>query len=117
MHHPATDSEDLVKVFYAGVPWGTALPRSQLSSRLRLARALNEAFVGDILSVGRGAALVVVFVDGSGRSVEVGPPLDGGSKAREGEGEQWRSLSAKAVRLYVRGLADEAPLPQATAAS
>jgi hypothetical protein len=60
---------------------------------------------------------VVVFVDGSGRAVEVAPPIDGGSKARDGEGEQWRSLSAKAVRLYVRGLADEAPLVLGTIAT
>jgi hypothetical protein len=88
-----------IKVFYAGVRWGLSLPRSAVLSRQQLAKALHDAYVGHIVSVGQGLGLHVVFVDGRGSSQELGPSRGGHSRA---DATRWRSLAKTAVRVYVR---------------
>jgi hypothetical protein len=95
----AGQQQQQVKVFYAGVRWGLSLPRSAVRSRRELARALHEAYVGDIVSVGQGLGLHVVFVDARGSSQELGPSRGGNSRA---DATRWRSLADSAVRVYVR---------------
>ncbi|GBF95176.1 hypothetical protein Rsub_07889 [Raphidocelis subcapitata] len=99
--------ERQVKLFLAGMRWAVSLPCSSLRSRLELARAVNEAFAGEILSVGRGDGLCVVFVSGDGEADEM-PALRGGGGGVGGGGRRsesaskWRRLSKQAARVYVR---------------
>jgi len=86
-------------VFYAGVRWALSLPHSAVKSRQQLAKALNDAFVGEILSVGQGEALSVVFIDGNGNAAEMGPTRCSG---RRSTSSRWRTLAKTAVRIYVR---------------
>ncbi len=63
---------------------------------------LRPAVPPQILSAGRGEALCVVFVDARGGVAELGPPcLQAGGRE---DAAQWKSLAAKAVRVYVRAL-------------
>lgn len=97
--HPAA-APSSVKVFHAGVRWGVALPRKALSSRLELARALNDALAGHIASAGRGDGLTITFLNKRGLATELGPSCllgAGGESAA-----QWRALASKCVRVYVR---------------
>jgi hypothetical protein len=80
--------------------WGLSLPRAAVRSRAALAKALHDAYVGDILSVGQGQGLRVVFVDASGGSAEFGGTLWGGSS--RANAARWRGLAKGAVRIYVR---------------
>jgi hypothetical protein len=87
--------------------WGVALPCGALRSRHELARAVNDAFVGDILSVGRGDDLSVVFVTADGEAEEMPAPRGAAGGARRGGGggesaSKWRRLSKQAARVYVR---------------
>jgi hypothetical protein len=86
-------------VFYAGVRWALSLPPSAVKSRQELAKALNDAFVGEILSVGQGEGLTVVFVDSSGVTAEIGPTKRSSSRAPSA---RWRTLAKTAARIYVR---------------
>lgn len=80
--------------------WALSLPRSAVQSRQQLAKALNDAFVGDILSVGQGEGLTAVFIDGSGNAAEVGPTKwTAGGKSSSA---RWRTLAKSAARIYVR---------------
>lgn len=92
-----------VKLFLAGMRWGVSLPCSALRSRQELARSINDAFVGEILSVGRGDDLNVVFVTTDGDAEEV-PALQGGVGRRRASASssKWRRLVGKAARVYVR---------------
>ncbi|KAI8463140.1 MAG: hypothetical protein J3K34DRAFT_527222 [Monoraphidium minutum] len=96
-----------LKLFLAGMRWGVSLPCSALRSRPELARSVNDAFVGEIISVGRGDDLSVVFVTVDGEAEEM-PALrggggGGGGGARGGESaSKWRRLVGKAARVYVR---------------
>jgi len=89
-----------VKVFYAGIRWGISLQNDAVKSRPLLAKALNDAFVNEILSVGQGECLTVVFVDVNGSVAELGPTKWRHSKACAA---RWRELAKTAARLYVRG--------------
>jgi hypothetical protein len=91
---------DQVKVFYAGVRWALNLPQSAVKSRQQLAKALNDAFVGEILSVGQGEGLSVVFIDGDGATAEAGPTK--WSSSSRSTSARWRALAKTAVRIYVR---------------
>lgn len=86
-------------MFYAGVRWALSLPPSAVKSRQQLAKALNDALVGDILSVGQGENLTVVFVDSSGNTAELGPTKRSSSRAPS---TRWRTLATTAARIYVR---------------
>jgi hypothetical protein len=90
-----------VKVFYAGVRWGISLPRSVVGNTKELARALNEAFAGEILSVGRGENLKTVFVDSKGIASEM--PFLHGHLHKEAA-TSWEKLAEDAARVYVRGV-------------
>lgn len=90
-----------VKVFYAGVRWALSLPQSAIKSRQQLAKALNDAFVGEILSLGQGEGLTAVFIDGSGNTAELGPTKWSSSSSRS-VSARWRTLAKTAVRIYVR---------------
>jgi hypothetical protein len=87
-----------VKVFYAGVRWGLSLQPNAVRSRQLLAKALNDAFVGEIMSVGQGECLSVVFLDVNGSVAELGPTKWRNSKANTA---QWKALAKTAARLYV----------------
>eukprot|EP00775_Hariotina_reticulata_P013029 gene13029-13158_t len=89
-----------VKVFYAGVRWGLSLQPAAVKSRQVLAKSLNDAFVGEILSVGQGECLSVVFLDVNGSVAQLGPTKWRNSKA---DTAQWTALAKTAARLYVRG--------------
>lgn len=89
-----------MKVFYAGVRWGLSLQPSAVKSRQALAKALNDALVGEILSVGQGECLSAVFLDASGATQELGPSKWGDSKADAG---RWKTLAKSAARIYVMG--------------
>lgn len=91
----------LVKVFYAGVRWALSLPQSAVRSRQQLAKALNDAFVGEILSVGQGDSLSVIFIDSSGNAAELGPTKWSSSSSRSAPA-RWQTLAKTAVRIYVR---------------
>jgi hypothetical protein len=98
-----------VKLFLAGTRWGVSLPCSALRSRHELARSINDAFVGDVLSVGRGDGLSVVFVTTEGEAEEMPAPRGaagagaGAGAGRGGESaSKWRRLAGKAARVYVR---------------
>lgn len=94
-----------MKLFLAGMRWGVSLPCSVLRSRHELARAVNDAFVGEIVSVGRGDGLSVVFVTTDGEAEEMPAPraTGGGGGRRGGESaSKWRRLVGKAARVYVR---------------
>jgi hypothetical protein len=98
----------------AGLRWAVPLHSAALRSRLDLARAINEALAGEIVSVGRGEDLAVVFVTSDGEALEMPPPRHAGSGARRGSGgggdkaaadkaaQQWRKAAARAARVYVR---------------
>lgn len=87
-------------MFYAGVRWALSLPPSAVKSRQELAKALNDAFVGEILSVGQGEGLTVVFVDSNGTTAEVGPTKR--SSSSRTPSARWRTLAKTAARIYVR---------------
>lgn len=89
-----------VKVFYAGVRWGLSLQPAAVKTRQLLAKALNDAFVGEILSVGQGECLTAVFLDVSGATEELGPTKWSDSKD---DASRWKSLAKSAARIYVRG--------------
>lgn len=89
-----------VKVFYAGVRWALSLPQSAVRSRQQLAKALNDAFVGEILSVGQGDSLSVIFIDSSGNAAELGPTK--WSSSSRSALARWQTLAKTAVRIYVR---------------
>lgn len=89
-----------MKVFYAGVRWSLSLQPAAVKTRQLLAKALNDAFVGDILSVGQGECLSAVFLDVSGTTAEVGPTKWGSSKVNA---SQWETLARTATRIYVKG--------------
>jgi hypothetical protein len=96
-----------VKVFYAGVRWGLSLQPSAVKSRQLLAKSLNDAYVGEIRSVGQGECLTAVFLDMNGSTAELGPvKWCGSTKANS---SRWKTLAKTAARIYVRG--PEAPLP------
>lgn len=96
-----------VKVFYAGVRWGLSLQPSAVKSRQMLAKALNDAYVGEIRSVGQGECLTAVFLDANGSTAELGPvKWRGSTKANT---SRWKMLAKTAARIYVRG--PEASLP------
>eukprot|EP00882_Tetradesmus_deserticola_P007543 GHRQ01007944.1.p1 GENE.GHRQ01007944.1~~GHRQ01007944.1.p1 ORF type:complete len:283 (+),score=117.56 GHRQ01007944.1:886-1734(+) len=104
---PDGEAPARVKVFYAGLRWGLSLQPSAIKSRQLLAKALNDAYVGEIRSVGQGECLTAVFVDANGATAELGPvKWRGSSKANS---SRWRALAKTAARIYVRG--PEAPLP------
>lgn len=85
-------------MFLTGARWGLSLPRTAVRSRSALAHALNEAFVGSILSLGNGQMLAAVFVDARGTAAELGPvPV----ARRQDTAVLWRELAAAAVRIYV----------------
>jgi hypothetical protein len=90
---------DTVKVFFAGVRWALSVPRSAVKSRQQLAKALNDAFVGEILSVGQGEGLTVVFVDAYGNTAAAEPTKwSSGSRSNSA---RWRTLVKSAARIYV----------------
>jgi hypothetical protein len=89
-----------VKVFYAGVRWALSLPHSAIKSRQQLAKALNDAFVGEILSLGQGEGMCVVFIDSNGNTAELGPTK--WSSSSRSVSARWRTLAKAAVRIYVR---------------
>lgn len=90
-----------VKVFYAGMRWGLSLQPSAVKSRQLLANALNDAYVGEIRSVGQGECLTAVFLDVNGGTTELGPvKWRGGTKANTA---RWKTLAKTATRIYVRG--------------
>eukprot|EP00882_Tetradesmus_deserticola_P032687 GHRQ01037225.1.p1 GENE.GHRQ01037225.1~~GHRQ01037225.1.p1 ORF type:complete len:290 (+),score=99.35 GHRQ01037225.1:688-1557(+) len=104
---PDGEAPARVKVFYAGLRWGLSLQPSAIKSRQLLAKALNDAYVGEIRSVGQGECLTAVFVDANGATAELGPvKWRGSSKANS---SRWRALAKTVARIYVRG--PEAPLP------
>lgn len=86
-------------MFYAGVRWALSLPQSAVKSRQQLAKALNDAFVGEILSVGQGEGLSVTFIDSTGGTAEVGPTK--WSSSSRSASARWRTLAKTAVRIYV----------------
>lgn len=88
-------------MFYAGVRWALSLPQSAVRSRQQLAKALNDAFVGEILSVGQGDSLSVIFIDSSGNAAELGPTKWSSSSSRSAPA-RWQTLAKTAVRIYVR---------------
>jgi len=99
---PGKKDERAVKLFLAGMRWGVALPSGALRSRGELARSINDAFVGEVLSVGRGDDLSVVFVTEDGEAEEM-PALRGAGGRRAGESaSRWRRLAKQAARVYVR---------------
>lgn len=100
-----------MKLFLAGMRWGVSLPCSALRSRHELARSVNDAFVGETLSVGRGDDLDIVFVSAEGDAEEMPAPRGGsggggggGAGGRRGgeSAAKWRRLVGKAARVYVR---------------
>ncbi|WIA32215.1 hypothetical protein OEZ86_003064 [Tetradesmus obliquus] len=104
---PDAEGPTRVKVFYAGVRWGLSLQPAAVKSRQLLAKALNDAYVGEIRSVGQGECLTAVFLDANGSTAELGPvKWRGSTKANS---SRWKTLAKTAARIYVRG--PEAPLP------
>jgi hypothetical protein len=98
-----------VKLFITGMRWAVPLPSGAVRSRLDLARAINEALVGEVASVGRGEDLSVVFVTSDGEALEMpAPRYAGGAGRRGGAGagdkaaQQWRKAAQRATRVYVR---------------
>ena len=89
-----------MKIFYAGVRWGISVPRGVVGNTRELARTLNEAFAGEIVSVGRGENLTTVFVDSSGGVSEM--PFVHGHLHKEAAA--WKKLADGAVRVYVRAM-------------
>lgn len=86
-------------MFYSGTRFALSLPRSVVKTRQQLAKALNDAFVGEILSVGQGEGLTVVFADSKAHLTELGPTkLSGSSRT---QAARWRLLAKTAVRIYV----------------
>lgn len=93
---------DDIKVFYAGARWALRLPRSAVKSRQQLAKALNDAFAGDITSVGQGESLTVVFVNTDGSLVEMGPTRWADRRRSSEQSAGWQMAAKTAVRIYAR---------------
>lgn len=96
--------QHMIKVFHAGLRWGISLPAHAVRTRLDLARALNDAFAGEMISAGRGDLLSIIFVDSEARMTELGPTR--WTKSKESPA-QWKALVDTAIRMYVRGPAEQ----------